>query len=73
AQFMIGYLYANEIKDLDKARSAYQVFLEKYPENELVPSVKWELDHLGKDISEIEFLVDTTKVVEKNKGRGNSQ
>ena len=55
AAFMIGYLYANDIKDLDKAREAYQVFLQKYPDHELASSVKWELDHLGQDISEIEL------------------
>jgi len=58
--FMIGFRYANDIKDLDKAKEAYSLFLEKYPENELAVSVKWELENLGKDISEIEFLDDTT-------------
>ena len=55
AQFMIGYRYANDIKDLDKAREAYEEFIVKYPDHELVSSVKWELDHLGKDISDIEL------------------
>jgi len=54
--FMIGYRYANDIKDLDKAKEAYEGFLEKYPNHELATSVKWELDHLGQDISDIEFL-----------------
>jgi len=54
--FMIGFIYANSVNDTSKARQAYKQFLEKYPDNELVPSVKWELDHLGKDISEIPEL-----------------
>lgn len=53
--FMIGYRYANDLKDLDKAKTAYETFLEKYPDHELASSVKWELDHLGQDISEIEL------------------
>jgi outer membrane protein assembly factor BamD (BamD/ComL family) len=53
--FMIGYRYANDIKDLDKAKQAYQSFLDKYPNHELASSVRWELDHLGQDISEIEL------------------
>jgi len=54
--FMIGYHYANNINDLEKAREYYQKFLETYPDNELSTSVQWELDHLGQDINEIEFL-----------------
>jgi TolA-binding protein len=53
AQFMIGYVYNNSLKDTAKAREAYQVFLDKYPGHELTESVKWELQYLGKDINEI--------------------
>ncbi|MBC7188344.1 MAG: tetratricopeptide repeat protein [Calditrichaeota bacterium] len=56
--FMIGYRYANDVKDLDKAREAYNRFLEQYPDHELALSVKWELENLGKDLSEIKFLED---------------
>lgn len=59
SHFMIGYIYANHIKDLDKAKNYYSQFLEKYPEHELVTSVKWELEHLGKDISEIDIFVSS--------------
>ncbi len=54
-KFMIGYCYANDIKDLEQARAAYEKFLEEYPDHELVASVKWELEHLGEDISDIEL------------------
>lgn len=54
-KFMIGYCYANNIQDMEKARIEYQDFLEKHPDHELAPSVKWELDHLGQDISDIEL------------------
>ena len=56
SMFMIGYRYANDLKELDKAKEAYENFLEKYSDHELASSVRWELDHLGQDISEIEFL-----------------
>ncbi|MBN1998345.1 tetratricopeptide repeat protein [candidate division KSB1 bacterium] len=57
ASFMIGYRYANDegIRDLDKARECYEQFLQKYPDHELATSVKWELDHLGQDITDIEL------------------
>jgi len=52
--FMIGYRYANDIGDLEKARQAYEEFMKKYPDHELASSVAWELENLGKDISDIE-------------------
>lgn len=56
SQFMIGFIYANSATDTVKARQAYKAFLDKYPEHELVSSVKWELKYLGKDISDIPLL-----------------
>ncbi|MGH7597871.1 MAG: outer membrane protein assembly factor BamD [bacterium] len=57
--FMIGYIYANHIKDFDKAQNHYNQFLEKYPQHELTTSVQWELDNLGKDISEIDIFANS--------------
>ncbi len=54
--FMIGYHFANSISDLDSARIYYQKFIDSYPDHELVNSVKWELDHLGQDINEIDLF-----------------
>ena len=56
AQFMIGYRYANDVKNFEKARESYTLFLQKYPDHELAMSAKWELENLGKDITDIEFL-----------------
>jgi TolA-binding protein len=52
SRFMIGYIYANDLKDFDNARISYSEFLEKHPDSELVDSVKWELEHLGKDVND---------------------
>ncbi len=60
AYFMIGYRYANDVKDLDKAKEAYQAFLDKFPEHELTSSVRWELNHLGEDISDIELQLGSS-------------
>jgi len=60
AQFMVGYIYANpqfgDVQDLEKAKNSYEVFLKKYPNHELAPSVQFEMDNLGKDINEIPAL-----------------
>ena len=60
AQFMIGYIYANILGDKLKAKENYNYFLAKYPNHELAPSVKFELDYLGKDINEIDVLKHIT-------------
>lgn len=60
AQFMIGFLYANDIGDTSAARSAYETFLEKYAANSdsgMVLSAKWELANLGKDVDQIEDVM----------------
>ncbi|MBI5463633.1 MAG: tetratricopeptide repeat protein, partial [Ignavibacteriales bacterium] len=55
-QFMVGYLYANHLKNIDMAKKAYSDFIRSFPEHELVKDAQWELDHLGKDVNEIEEL-----------------
>lgn len=55
-QFMIGYLYANHLKDVDKARTAYQSFIKAFPEDNLVKDAQWELDHIGQDVNQIDEL-----------------
>jgi len=57
-QFMIGFIYANNVADTANARLAYTTFLERYPGHELVPSVQWELKYLGKDINDIPELMN---------------
>ncbi len=53
ALFMIGFTRANDLHEYDSAGIAYREFLNKYPNHELVPSVKLELDNLGKTPEEI--------------------
>lgn len=70
SQFMVGFLYANDLKDYPKAKAAYENFLEKYStevDSGMVISARWELKYLGKDINEIEELKnivppDTTEI-----------
>jgi len=66
--FMIGYIYANHLKDFDKAKTYYDKFVEKYPDHELVASVQWELQHLGKDISDIDIFANSKDGEDKTDG-----
>jgi TolA-binding protein len=60
ALFMIGYIYANIINDNKSAELEYKSFLNQFPDHELYPSVKFELDFLGKSIEEIPALKHIT-------------
>ncbi len=51
ARFMIGFIYANNVENYELAEQHYNEFLELHPESELSESVKWELEHLGKDVN----------------------
>jgi tetratricopeptide (TPR) repeat protein len=54
--FMAGFVCANHLKNIDKAKRYYEEFLQKYPNHELSVSVKFELEHLGKDPAELPLL-----------------
>tara|TARA_B100000214_G_C23918316_1_gene604807 strand:+ start:120 stop:602 length:483 start_codon:yes stop_codon:yes gene_type:complete len=59
AQFMLGYIYANFLFNYDLAREEYEIFLEKFSSNadpNLIESVKFELENLGKDLKDIPEL-----------------
>lgn len=53
AQFMTGFIYANDMNELDKAKVAYEAFLQKHPNDELAESAKMELENLGKSPEEL--------------------
>ena len=53
ASFMLGFINANDIKNLDEAKKYYQAFIDKYPDSDLVDDAKFELMTLGKDINEL--------------------
>lgn len=72
AIFMLGFLYANEIKDYEKAEEYYNMVLRDYPDDELNPSARFELDNLGKDIAEFDSIfqdVETGGNVKKDTNR----
>ncbi len=53
SMFMCGFIYANELKDLTKAKNYYNKFLSSYPNHELAASAKIELENLGVPPAEI--------------------
>lgn len=53
AIFMAGFVCAENLKDLERAKYYYKRFLKAYSDHELASSVKAELDNLGKPPEEI--------------------
>jgi len=47
ALFMSGFIQANELKSYPEATSSFNLFLQKFPNNELATSAKEELDNMG--------------------------
>jgi parvulin-like peptidyl-prolyl isomerase len=49
AQFMIGFIQSEELKDYDAADASFKELVRRYPKSELVPSAKWMVDHMRKE------------------------
>ena len=63
ATFMLGFINANNLGNLEEAKKYYTLFVEKYPDNELADDAKYELNTLGQDINNLPIF----KEMEKNK------
>jgi len=53
ALFMIGFIQANELLNVEEAKIAYSKFLELYPDSEMAESAKAEIENLGLTPDEI--------------------
>lgn len=51
--FMVGFIQANELVEIDSARVTYTKFVESYPDNEMAESARTELENLGLSADEI--------------------
>jgi len=46
AQFMIGFIQSEELKDYKAAEQTFKTLLQRYPKSELAASAKWMVDHM---------------------------
>lgn len=56
ALFLIGYTYSEHLSRHDKAKEVYATFIQDYPESDLLPSVRFEMKHMGQSITDLDFL-----------------
>ena len=53
ALFLKAFVFEDQMKDYDKAREYYTMFLEKYPDNEFADDAEVSLKNLGKTPEEL--------------------
>ena len=46
AQFMVGFIYSEELKNYVEAEKAFREVLARYPKSELAQSAQWMVDHM---------------------------
>lgn len=46
AQFMIGFIQSEELKDYDAAEKSFRALIQRWPKSELVASARWMIDHM---------------------------
>src|SRR5262249_2722017 len=46
AQFMIGFIFSEELKNYDEAEKAFRQVVSRYPKSELVESAHWMIEHM---------------------------
>jgi parvulin-like peptidyl-prolyl isomerase len=46
AQFMLGFIHSEELKDYEAAEKEFRELLRRYPKSELAASAQWMLEHM---------------------------
>jgi len=64
AQFMIGFVYAEELKSIPDADKAFHRVLDEYPNSEVAKTADWMINNLDKPLPQFEDLQDLQKKIE---------
>jgi peptidyl-prolyl cis-trans isomerase C len=64
AMFMIGFVYAEELKDVVSADRTFAQLIDKYPESEIAKTARWMIDNLDEPMPEFDDLDDLNKKIE---------
>ncbi len=65
AMFMIGFVYAEELKDFTMADRTFTELITKYPESEMAQTARWMLDNLEKPLPKFEDLDDLNRQIDE--------
>jgi hypothetical protein len=69
ALFMIGFVYAEELKDLLAADRTFGQLIAKYPDTEMAQTAKWMVDNLEKPLPKFEDLDDLNRQIEEKQSQ----
>jgi outer membrane protein assembly factor BamD (BamD/ComL family) len=67
ALFMIGFVYAEELKDFVQARRTFNELIGEYPDNEVVESAKWMIDNMANPHPKFESLENMQERMQEDK------
>jgi peptidyl-prolyl cis-trans isomerase C len=70
AMFMIGFVYAEELKDYVTADRTFAQLIEKYPDSEMANTAKWMTENLDKPLPKFEDLDDLNQQIEDGSNQG---
>jgi peptidyl-prolyl cis-trans isomerase C len=63
AMFMIGFVYAEEMKDFVMADRTFNKLIQKYPDSDMADTARWMLQNLDKPLPKFEDLDDLNRQI----------
>jgi TolA-binding protein len=69
SQFLLAFVYDNDLKQKDSAKIFYREFLEKFPTHQLAPSAKASLDQIEMGLTDEELVRMFEARLDSSKGK----
>lgn len=66
ALFMIGFVYAEELRDTKRAKNTFEELLREYPDSEVAGSARWMIDNVDKPHPSFESFESMKEAMEKD-------
>lgn len=61
ALFIKAFILENEMNNIELAKAAYELFLEKYPDNDFADDARFSLENLGKSPEDVLKMIEANK------------
>lgn len=68
ALFMIGFVYAEEMKDYTMARRSFDELIKEYPDSEVVESARWMIENMSTPHPKFESLEKMQEKMKEDEG-----
>jgi hypothetical protein len=65
--FMIGFVYAEELKDVSMADHTFAQLIEKYPDSEMARTARWMQENLHEPLPKFDDLDDLNQQINNEK------